>query len=88
MMNGASMMAGMGWPGILLMLLLWGSVIALVLWGISDLFPTGRVDTEAEAFDILRRRYARGEISREEFLQASATLRHPEPTPHHEPRHL
>lgn len=76
MMNGASMMAGMGWSGILLMLLLWGAVIALILWGVSGLFPAGRMHVEADALEILRRRYARGEISREEFLQASATL-HP-----------
>lgn len=74
-MNGASMMAGMGWSGILLMLLLWGGAIALTLWGISSLFPAGRVDVEADALEILRKRYARGEISREEFLQASETLR-------------
>lgn len=87
-MNGASMMVGMGWPGILLLLLLWGSVIALALWGVSGLFPARHVDVEADAFELLRRRYARGEISREEFLQAGATLRHPVPTPHEQPRYL
>lgn len=74
-MNGTSMMAGMGWSGILLMLLLWGGAIALTLWGISSLFPAGRVDVEADALEILRRRYARSEISRQEFLQASEALR-------------
>lgn len=83
-MNGASMMAGMGWSGILLMLLLWGGAIALTLWGISSLFPAGRVDVEADALEILRKRYARGEISREEFLQASETLR---PSELEAPRH-
>jgi uncharacterized membrane protein len=65
MMSGTSMMAGMGWPGLLVILLLWGGVIALTLWGVS---------AEADALEILRRRYAQGEISREEFLQASETL--------------
>ena len=78
MMNGTSMMAGMGWPGLLLMVLLWGASIALILWGVSSLFPAGRVTTEADALEILRRRYARGAISREEFLQASETLHKPE----------
>lgn len=73
-MSGTSMMAGMGWPGLLLILLLWGGVIALTLWGVSSLFPAGRVSAEADALEILRRRYAQGEISREEFLQASETL--------------
>ncbi len=84
MMNGTSMMAGMGWPGILMLLLLWGGAIALILWGASSLFPAGRVDVEADALEILRRRYARGEISREEFLQASETLR---PSGPRRPRH-
>lgn len=74
-MSGTSMMAGMGWPMLLLMLLLWGGAIALILWGVSGLFPAGRTSVEADALDILRRRYAHGEISREEFLQASQTLR-------------
>jgi putative membrane protein len=78
------MMAGMGWPMLLLMLLFWGGVIALVLWGVSGLFPAGRASVEADALDILRRRYARGEISREEFLQASETLR---PSDIERPRH-
>lgn len=76
MMSGTSMTAGMGWPMLLLMLLLWGSVIALVLWGVSGLFPAGQTSVEVDALDILRQRYARGEISRAEFLQASETL-HP-----------
>jgi putative membrane protein len=81
MMNGASMMAGMGWPGLLLVLLLWGGAIVLALWGVSSLFPSGRVRVEADALEILRQRYARGEISREEYLQASETLRQPEAEP-------
>jgi putative membrane protein len=79
MMSGTSMMAGMGWPGLLLMLVLWGGVIALILWGVSGLFPAGRVSVEADALEILRLRYARGEISREEFLQARETLHSDEP---------
>ncbi len=79
MMNDTSMLAGIGWPGVLLMLLLWGGAIALILWGISGLFPTRQVHIEADALEILRQRYARGEISREEFLQASASLRPSEP---------
>ena len=65
----------MGWPGVLLMLLLWAGAIALILWGASSLFPTERVHVEDEALEIVRQRFARGEISREEFLQASETLR-------------
>jgi putative membrane protein len=89
MMSGTSMMAGMGWPGLLLMLLLWGGAIALILWGISSLFPAGRVNIEADALELLRQRYARGEISRAEFIQASADLHPRERAPlrhaHHHP---
>lgn len=80
-MNGASMMAGMGWPGLLLVLLLWGGVVIFALWGVSSPFPRGRVRIEADALEILRQRYARGEISHAEFLQASETLLRPEAEP-------
>jgi putative membrane protein len=85
MMSGTGMMTGMGWLGMLLMLLLWGGTIALILWGVSGLFPSEAVHIEADALAILRRRYARGEISREEFLQARETLRTDEPEHPHYP---
>lgn len=73
-MDGTSMMAGMGWPGLLLMVLLWGASIALILWGVSSLFPAGRVRIEADALEILRQRYAKGEIGAEEFKEAKRNL--------------
>ena len=79
MMGGYGMMAGLGWLGMLAMLLLWGGTIALVVWGVSSLFPADNARGEAGALEILRRRYARGEISHDEYLQASATLRLDEP---------
>lgn len=89
MMSEPSMMTGMGWPSILLMLLLWGGVIALVLWGLSSLFPAGQERTEANVLAILRARYACDEISHAEFLQASADLHPRERAPlrhiHHQP---
>ncbi|MEI6778552.1 MAG: SHOCT domain-containing protein [Chloroflexales bacterium] len=81
MMSEPSMVSAMGWPGILLLLLLWGGAIALVLWGLSSLFPTDRERTETDALEILRARYARGEISHAEFIQASADLRPRERAP-------
>jgi uncharacterized membrane protein len=72
MISEANMMSGIGWPSVLLLLLLWGGALALMLWGFSGLFPARRETTEADALAILRARYARGEISRAEFLQASA----------------
>ena len=74
MMGGYGMMAGMGWLGILTMALFWIGIIALVVWGLSNLFPSRQLQTELDALEILRRRFAGGEISREEFEQARAAL--------------
>jgi putative membrane protein len=75
MMSAFGMMAGMGWLGILTMLLFWVGVLALVIWGVSNLSPTPRLATESDAVEIVRQRFARGEISREEYQQAVETLR-------------
>jgi putative membrane protein len=75
MMGGFGMMAGMGWLGILAMVLFWLGVILLIVWGLSALFPGQRRDVELDALEILRRRFARGEISREEFEHARQALR-------------
>jgi putative membrane protein len=74
MMSGFGMMAGMGWLGILTMLLFWVGVLALIVWGLSNLFPARQLATEHDAVEIVRQRFARGEISREEYLQAVETL--------------
>jgi putative membrane protein len=74
MMGGYGMMAGMGWLGLVLMGLFWVGVILLVIWGLSNAFPSRRQAAEPDADEILKRRYARGEISREAYLQASETL--------------
>ncbi len=85
MMYGYDMFAGMGWLGMAMMLFVWIGVIALVIWGLSGLFPRSRATTEPDALEIVRRRYARGEISREEYVQATETLRVPEHTAHPRP---
>lgn len=74
MMGGYGLMAGMGWLGVLAMALFWIGIIALVVWGVRNLFPNRRADVEPDALEILRRRYARGEISSAEFEQARAAL--------------
>ncbi len=75
MMHGFGMMPGFGWPGMIMMALFWIGVVVLVIWGVSNLFPTRRPATETDAIAIVRQRFARGEISREEYEQAVATLR-------------
>jgi putative membrane protein len=74
-MMGGAMMAGMGWLGILTMLLFWLGVLLLIAWGLSNLFPSTPLTTESDALEILKRRYARGEIRYEEFTQAREALR-------------
>ncbi|MBI4246096.1 MAG: SHOCT domain-containing protein [Candidatus Rokubacteria bacterium] len=51
----------------LMMLLFWGAVIAAVIVGIRWLVRQGSSARPDTAIDILRERYARGEINREEF---------------------
>jgi putative membrane protein len=75
MMGGYGMMAGFGWLGMLTMALFWVGVVLLVVWGLSNLFTTQRSRVEPDAEEILKQRFARGEISREEFVQARETLR-------------
>ena len=75
MMGGYGMMAGFGWLGMLTMVLFWVGVVMLVGWGLSHLFTMRPPRVEPDAEEILKQRFARGEISREEFVQARETLR-------------
>lgn len=75
MMSGIGVMGGLGWLGMVTMLLFWAGVLALLIWGVVNLFPTRSLATEMDAIEIVRQRFARGEISREEYLQVVETLR-------------
>ncbi len=72
---GPGMMGGFGGLGMLVMALFWIGAILLIVWGVSRLFPTQQPNVGPNALEILKQRYARGEISREEFTQASEALR-------------
>jgi len=72
---------GMGWWmvfGGIWMVVFWGAIIALIVWGITRLAGRGGAKPETrgrpDALDIARERYARGEISREEFEQIKKDL--------------
>ena len=52
------------WMGSM-MLLVWGGVIALVIWGMRSF--SGARQSDDPAIETLRRRLAAGEISRQEF---------------------
>ena len=69
------MMWGMWGIGMMLMMLVfWGLVIAAVVLGVRWLVARGREGGGDAALDILRQRYARGEIDREEFLARKRDL--------------
>ena len=72
---------GMGWWmmfGGILMVLFWGLVIALVVWGVKRLTERGgsgpTTPEKGDPLDIAKERYARGEISKEEFEQIKKDL--------------
>ena len=80
-MMGPGMMGG-GWPlwmglGGLVMLAFWGAlvlgVVLLVRWALaSDARPTG--GAPESALDVVKRRYAAGELTREQYEQTRAEL--------------
>lgn len=73
-------MMGFGWgfggSGMIFMMFFWVFIVALAVWLLSRLFPSTAggsqtqqhsQDTSPNAVDILKRRYARGEISKAEY---------------------
>jgi uncharacterized membrane protein len=67
-------MAGVGGVGMLLSTLVWLAVIVLLLWGIGSMFGRSSVDTREDALEILKQRYAAGEITSAEFETARRAL--------------
>ena len=71
MMTGFGM--GFGILGFVLMLVFWGGLIALAIWLVKTLFASSQQLSgsaqghELSAGDILNQRYARGEITREQY---------------------
>ena len=69
--------AGMGWWmifGGFWMVIFWGGIIALIVWGIKKITQQGGSTPEKKPLDLARERYAKGEISREEFDQIKKDL--------------
>ncbi|MBI3952895.1 MAG: SHOCT domain-containing protein [Chloroflexi bacterium] len=63
-------MGGWGWAwmtmGMVTMLLFWGAVIALIIWAVRAV-SGGAGPRERSPLEIAQARYARGEITKEQF---------------------
>jgi uncharacterized membrane protein len=67
-------------PWILFPILFWGGIVFLIAWAVARIFPKGRGDDRPEAprdsaEEILRQRFARGEINAEEYERSLEILR-------------
>jgi len=58
--------------GGLTMLFLWGGLIVLIIWAVARMVRTPT--SEVTPLEIARRRYARGDITREQFEQIKKDL--------------
>ncbi len=71
---------GMGLGGGLIMVLFWGALIMGAVWLARSLFPNSQqppassTRPEASADDILKQRYARGEITKDQYEQMRRDL--------------
>jgi putative membrane protein len=80
MMSGGAMGGfgmGFGILGFFIMVLFWGLVIAGIVFAVRWIFSSGAVKSSPghEApVEILKRRYARGEIDRQEFVTRKQEL--------------
>lgn len=59
--------------GMLMMLLFWIAIIAFTIWVVRQI-PWSREREETSALEILKRRYARGEIDKTEYEQRKKDL--------------
>jgi putative membrane protein len=64
---------GFGLAMVVLMVIFWGTIIALVIWGIKKLTKHSS-GTKSSAFDIVRERYVKGEITKEQFEELKKEL--------------
>jgi putative membrane protein len=68
---------GLGGLGFVLIVVFWIAIIVAAVWLLGNLFPRNNTtrpsgDAPETAIDILKQRYARGELSKEEY----ETMRH------------
>ncbi len=76
MMGGYNMMSGYGWIYMILGTLLIVGIALFIVWLVrqSGAGSGGSDDREETALDILKKRYAKGEIDKEEFERMKREL--------------
>ncbi|MFC1944941.1 SHOCT domain-containing protein [Chloroflexota bacterium] len=67
-------MGGWWWFGAVWMFVFWAGIIALVVWGVNKFTKRSDSASKPSPLDVAKERYARGEISREEFEQIKKDL--------------
>ncbi len=72
--SGGMMGQGMGFVGILFMVLFWVAIILLIVWLYRQIRGAGAGEISKSALDILKGRYARGEITKAEFAEMKDEL--------------
>jgi len=70
------MMDGMGWGGMWFGWIFWLVILGFIIWGVVSVVNNNRghdrqhyMPPGESALDILKKRYARGEINKEQFEQ-------------------
>jgi putative membrane protein len=75
---GPHMIFGGGWWGWIMMILFWvlivAALVALVRWLVMTSRPEGGGRSGGNALDILKERYARGEIDKDEFEKIKSDI--------------
>ncbi len=70
---------GAGWLGMALMgfsmIAFWAVVISLVIWAMRSFGRPSTTSTPSAALGILQERFARGEITKEEYTHSSQVIR-------------
>ena len=56
------------------MVVFWGGLVALIVWGISRLSGRGDAIQKRTPLDVAKERYAKGEIAKKEFEQLKQDL--------------
>lgn len=67
---------GAGMVAMLVMALIWVGLVLLLIWGAVRFFPHERRSDDEIAREVIGRRYAAGEMTEAEYLNALRTLKH------------